>query len=411
MVAGTRSKHRTAWARWESFCDANKLPYNLVGVKDPGPIFQVFAIRLRRREFDKNPSSKPITAGTVSAHLSAVRKEIINLVGEQAAASKGIKPSHLAYDLSQMLSAFAREDPPPNRVLPVNVTILRSLLALAPPQSHSPNKWRCIIDMAVIGFYYLLRPGEHSNPTKDSRGKPFRLDQVSFLDNKGKTCYPCPTFCNDRNLGSVAFAILHFLDQKNKTKGETVSHSRTSDPELDPAVRLFRRCQHLVAHNAPTATPLFMYFEDSPKRGKPKLMPIHAKDITAALKLAAAACFHETGIPPKKVEVRSLRAGGATALLAAGVAPDRIEMMGRWRSDAMRIYLRMGAYTITREYAQLMLDSGACSFAIPNAADHGDNPPPLLPEALPDSLTDLEVVYIDNLIANPDVLPTTEIRD
>ena len=99
------------------------------------------------------------------------------------------------------------------------------------------------------------------------------------------------------------------------------------------------------------------------------------------------------------------------ALLAAGVAPDRIEMMGRWRSDAMRIYLRMGAYTVTKEYAQLMLDSGAYSFAIPNTADHGDNPPPLLPEALPDSLTDLEAVYIDNLIANPDVLPTTEIRD
>jgi hypothetical protein len=154
-----------------------------------------------------------------------------------------------------------------------------------------------------------------------------------------------------------------------------------------------------------------MYYEDKPKRGKPKFLSIAARDITAALKRAATACFDDTGIPADKVEVRSLRAGGATALLAAGVAPDRIEMMGRWRSDAMRIYLRMGAYTITKTYAQQMLDSGAYAFAVPDPAAHGDNPPPLLPEAFPDSLTDLEAVYIDDLIVNPDVTPTTELRD
>jgi len=45
---------------------------------------------------------------------------------------------------------------------------------------------------------------------------------------------PCVEFCDDGNLSTVQFAILHFLDQKNKTKGETVSHSRTDSSDLDP---------------------------------------------------------------------------------------------------------------------------------------------------------------------------------
>ena len=37
----------------------------------------------------------------------------------------------------------------------------------------------------------------------------------------------------------------------------------------------------------------------------------------------------------------SLRIGGATAALAAGVAPSLIRLMGRWSSDVYEIYTRM----------------------------------------------------------------------
>ena len=81
-------------------------------------------------------------------------------------------------------------------------------------------------------------------------------------------------------------------------------------------------------------------------------------------------------------------------------------MMGRWRSDAMRIYLRMGAYTMTKGYAQRMLDEGTYAFAVPSDDDppaEDNDPPPLLPEAMPDSLLDLGATYIDDLIAHPTV--------
>lgn len=46
------------------------------------------------------------------------------------------------------------------------------------------------------------------------------------------------------------------------------------------------------------------------------------------------------GLNPKDFAGHSLRRGGATALLRAGVPPDRIQLQGRWKSDAYRLYLQ-----------------------------------------------------------------------
>ena len=62
------------------------------------------------------------------------------------------------------------------------------------------------------------------------------------------------------------------------------------------------------------------------------------------------------------ISARSLRPGGATALLCAGIDPDRIQLLGRWKSDAMFRYLRIQAATHSQNCAQLMLDHGACTF-------------------------------------------------
>ena len=53
-------------------------------------------------------------------------------------------------------------------------------------------------------------------------------------------------------------------------------------------------------------------------------------------KVAAAA-----GRDPARFGAHSLRIGGATAALAAGVTPALIRLMGRWSSDIYQIYCRM----------------------------------------------------------------------
>ena len=47
------------------------------------------------------------------------------------------------------------------------------------------------------------------------------------------------------------------------------------------------------------------------------------------------------GLDPRRFGAHSLRIGGATAALAAGLSPAQIRAAGRWGSDVYQIYTRM----------------------------------------------------------------------
>ena len=53
------------------------------------------------------------------------------------------------------------------------------------------------------------------------------------------------------------------------------------------------------------------------------------------------ALMQSIGLDPARYGAHSLRIGGATAALAAGVSPQLIRLMGRWSSDIYQIYCRM----------------------------------------------------------------------
>ena len=49
----------------------------------------------------------------------------------------------------------------------------------------------------------------------------------------------------------------------------------------------------------------------------------------------------QMGLDPRRFGAHSLRIGGATAALAAGVSPAQIRLLGRWSSDVAELYMRM----------------------------------------------------------------------
>ena len=61
----------------------------------------------------------------------------------------------------------------------------------------------------------------------------------------------------------------------------------------------------------------------------------------AQLRGMVKALMESIGLDPSKYGAHSLRIGGATAALAAGVSPQLIRLMGRWSSDIYEIYCRM----------------------------------------------------------------------
>jgi hypothetical protein len=60
----------------------------------------------------------------------------------------------------------------------------------------------------------------------------------------------------------------------------------------------------------------------------------------------ALAMFPNPTFAPSDVSARSTRAGGAMALLCAGVDTDRIRLIGRWRSNELFRYLHVQAQPV-----------------------------------------------------------------
>ena len=120
-----------------------------------------------------------------------------------------------------------------------------------------------------------------------------------------------------------------------------------------PVLALIRRCLHLRQHHSPPTTSLCTLFLH------PTLpTPITPAMLTTHLRRSATILFPTLGFNPTNVSARSLRAGGAMALLCAQVDTDVIKLIGRWRSDEMLRYLHLQAYPQMRNMAPLMAQGG-----------------------------------------------------
>ena len=106
------------------------------------------------------------------------------------------------------------------------------------------------------------------------------------------------------------------------------------------------RAQHL-----PVTSPLCTYVDSRPT-------PLTTNHITTLLR-AAARSLLTLGFAPNDVNARSLRAGGAMALLCVRVDADTIRLVGHWRSDAMFRYLHAQALPLIRDLSRIMLTHGA----------------------------------------------------
>ena len=77
------------------------------------------------------------------------------------------------------------------------------------------------------------------------------------------------------------------------------------------------------------------------------------------------ALMSSVGLDPARFGAHSLRIGGATAALAAGVPPALIRIMGRWSSDVYEIYCRMSlqsAVGVGRAISSATVDATAMRF-------------------------------------------------
>ena len=299
--------------------------------------------------------------------LAAVGKGMANL---------GVPDPRLQVNgrLHPLLDAFKkgmqRTDSPSVRAYPANITILQALpevldvdhARLGTLQTHT-------ILLIIVAFFWLLRPGEYAYSTdaEDSRSQAFLLRDVQFtIDGRIYNALDAP-LNDESDVSRIEYASLTFSDQKNAVKGEQIGHLPTADPYFCPAKALGRLVLHLRHYNAEPTTPFYHHYNEADSSWH----RVRSTFITNALRHAATHVSDNTGIDPKMISARSLRPGGATALLCANVDSDAIMLLGRWKSDAMLRCLRIQAKS--HRFGQLMLEHGAYTFH-PQAIPEDDLP-------------------------------------
>ena len=362
------------WKIWIDFCIEIGIDPFLRQFSDPLPFLQVFAHRYREGRIA--PSGRRVTANWVSNVLLSVGQKFKRMGAPDPRLSKF--DGKFDYRLVQQLRGWRKGDAPPTRVRPVPITLVTFLLNSAHINAVTSPAVKAYADITCLAFFFLLRPGEYTGTTSDEAA--FSLDDIHLsLGSRQLNLATAST----HEIESATSVGLYFTTQKNQRKGDKISHGQSFHPLCCPvkaAIRLvLTHRAHFHATNTPfDGTVIFASYYRTGKR-----IRVRATDITTNLRFAASSCQHSTGIKPSDVSARSLRAGGAMALLCGRCDRDIIKLVGRWHSDAMMRYLHQDAQPIMQQLAVKMFNHGTYSF----------NPSATVPifQAGPDASADADV--------------------
>jgi hypothetical protein len=125
----------------------------LQDIQDPIAILQVYLQRYRDGTIA--PRGKPVRSRTVEDSLRAI--------GQTFAALGTLDPrldqhGNIDFRIQQQLRGYSRADPPPNRVKPIPIQIIRHVAALASTPTAMPGS-QGIANMITLAFFFLPRPG------------------------------------------------------------------------------------------------------------------------------------------------------------------------------------------------------------------------------------------------------------
>jgi len=310
----------------------------LQAFEDKIPVLQVFAHRVRSGELASN--GNPIRARSIEDYLRFVSQTFLHVGADDPRLNTAGK---IDFRLSRTISAWKKKDPPPQRVKPIPIQVIRRISFIAQNLPQDSELLRATADMIMIAFFFLLRPGEYTDSPSDT--VPFRFEDVQLMiGGRRLDIFTCPL----KELAKARFATLTFTEQKNGIHGEVIGLARSGDPYTCPVLAIIRRITHLRSNNAPPNTPLARVFHKHNTKVTPTLIRDTLRDAVQYLGT-------DLGFLPQDVSARSLRAAGATALLVARVDTDIIRLLGRWRSDEMLRYLHLQAAPIMADYSRRML--------------------------------------------------------
>ena len=363
VTEGTKGSYQSGWNHWKNeFCP--KIPTDIY-LKNPPPkywldqgphsqswiewVFVAFASFLREEKIEPK---------AISAYLSGVRFFL-------KCADTDVRPleksAYCKDSKTGMAKMFFKENQDANsedsrKCLPFNVEMLRWLrISHASSPSTKDECLRCALHAAFV----MICRGNEFIPISCGEGLYhfFRGRDVRFtiyeeiplfetvVKNKGEQTERPKLIINScdahlyaqrywRDPASVLVEVLPKVRHaKNDVFGEG---SRFSFARARPGENRDFCIATMMFEWAINAKPQEQYpFFGCPREG----WAISLSQVERAIKAAATHFFDDKAII-KRYTTRSLRVGGATALMATGASDSYIMKAGRWKSDAFIIYLR-----------------------------------------------------------------------
>ena len=186
-----------------------------------------------------------------------------------------------------MIAAWKKEDPPPTRVKPIPIQVIRRIAFIASNSNCAVAQ--ATSDMIILAFFFLLRPGEYTDSASDTQ--PFDLKAVQLFLGHHRLSL---TTATDAELLAASSGSLTFDRQKNGVRGEVIGLCTSGDPILCPIRALARRVIHLRAYNASPTTPLARAY-----RSRTSTRSITPSIITNTLQQAVALLGADLGFLPQ----------------------------------------------------------------------------------------------------------------
>ena len=330
----------TSWTRekyWKAWCSyANSVEVDpLLATTEPvirDMVLTAFAARVRQGYYGRGDQIK---VQSVTDAMAAISKTI-ELAGYKSPVYRADNKYNLS--IERAVKGWWREDHLAIPQLAVPVTVPLQMAEAA--YRNGSAFLKAIADLALIGFFYLLRVGEYTRPrvvtrngkkVSATRTKQFKVKDVGFF----KDGVILPRRSPLPILVTADQCTLKITNQKNGRMGETISHETVQDAIHGPVTAVARRVHHILSNGGTEEYLLSDYMNEAGVWNTitASQMRHGVRESVKTLKL------DKNGIDPDLVGVHSLRAGGAMALKLQGVSDTIIQKQGRWTSMTFLQYI------------------------------------------------------------------------
>jgi integrase len=286
----TRRKHTTAWRHWLRYLQLAE--FSIPPIRPSELHICLWLVYLFKRHYSYN---------TIKTYLYSLASEI------RIRGGKNIVIPYESWFVHTTLAYMKKSlgTGPITFRRPLTIDLLALLFKILDLKDYDTYVYACMLTM---GVYCMLRVGELCYSKDEGVEKYIRNGDITFYSDY------------------ISYTLHNTKTDKDK-RGVKKYIADIKSAVINP-FDFMRMIKNIKTNSSISSEPFFTL-----KNGKPVSRPMLVKFLQDKMKIIFPA------VPANEWTGISLRKGGATSAIRAGVAGEVIGHMGHWKSDVYKIYI------------------------------------------------------------------------